>query len=351
MGNAVAKDLFNPHKYFTKPLSAVDGASSYFSVEDATSAWTEIPEKKLRGLVDEINGGAAWRKAVYDFSQKSQNPWLEKIVLSPVRSLFLDVLDLDNVSAALDVGSGWGQLTRALAERVDFVMSVEPNPSKLAVNYAICQQEALDNICFLQTDAFSLPINPESFDLILLCGVYEWLAIEQEGDVKTLQEQVLRTLSRLLRPGGKLIIAIENRVGLKYLFGERDDHSMQRHVSCLPYDEASALFKAQDGKNFQARTYDMDEYRQSLLANGFADVKFNLAFPDYKLPQLIVPAENSDALQYIVKHSHLPNEHDGADGSVSTNNEILARAYSAINNLDLIKYLAPSFIIEAEKRK
>lgn len=111
------------------------------------------------------------------------------------------------------------------------------------------------------------------------------------------------------------------------------------------------MFKAQDGKDFQARTYDMEEYRQSLLGNGFASVKFNLAFPDYKLPQLIVPADDTTALQYLVKHAHLPNEHDGADGSVSTNNEILARAYSAINNLDLIKYLAPSFVIEAEKRK
>ena len=39
------------------------------------------------------------------------------------------------------------------------------------------------------------------------------------------QQNVIRNAYNLLKPGGVLYIGIENKYGLKYLLGEKDDHS------------------------------------------------------------------------------------------------------------------------------
>ena len=57
----------------------------------------------------------------------------------------------------------------------------------------------------------------EKFDYITLIGVFEY----SEGYIGTKEPYVemLRRISRHLKPGGKIIIATENRLGLKYWAG------------------------------------------------------------------------------------------------------------------------------------
>jgi 2-polyprenyl-3-methyl-5-hydroxy-6-metoxy-1,4-benzoquinol methylase len=133
-------------------------SDNYFIAPDVSGTWRDSPQSEVTALVDQINSGSAWRDVVYRYTDQKSTEWLEKVVMSPSRSLFLELFDFSKVNSVLDFGSGWGQLTRPLASRVPFVMSVEPNQERLMVNEAISRQEGFDNICYLQASDVSLPL-------------------------------------------------------------------------------------------------------------------------------------------------------------------------------------------------
>lgn len=321
----------------------------YFADNSARGSWQDVHSDEMGRLLKQVREGRPWQDVVYEHTSTKGNQWLEQIVLSPSRSLFLELLPLSGSDVVLDIGSGWGQLTRELARRAKAVVSVEPNPERLTINEQICAQEQISNICFFQSSDCTAFLKDESFDFILLCGVYEWLAQEQSGDPRSVQQQLLHRFQKLLKPGGTVIIAIENRVGLKYLLGENDDHSSVRHVSYLPYAEAKAMFETETLRELRAFTYSQKEYQQQLTANGFENVKFFAAFPDYKIPQCIVPADSPEVLRDLISRLALPDEHDGTTGALSSNSEIIHRVYRALGDLEITQLLAPSFIITAER--
>ena len=47
--------------------------------------------------------------------------------------------------------------------------------------------------------------------------------------------EYLEKINRLLKPGGKILIAIENRLGLKYFAGRREDHVGREFVGIEGY--------------------------------------------------------------------------------------------------------------------
>lgn len=314
----------------------------------AATNWKDFGSGDLFHLAERISSGEDWRSVVCEFTE--HNHWLRKVVLSSVRPLLLDVLNLNDVDYALDLGAGWGQLTRPLADRVKQVVSVETTKKRMDVIHAICEQERRDNVHCLLADALDLPLRNEVFDLVLLCGVFEWLGHSSlDQPVETLQRGALKTLARALKPGGGLAMAIENRTGLKYLFGERDDHSQLRAVSSLPYEEANARHRDLRNNDLRARTYSFDEYRQLFCESGFEEPRFFLAFPDYKLPQVLIPADQPELVAHAVERGILPPEHDGVDGTRSLFNDLIQRAYRALAPQGCLHLLAPSFFIYAKR--
>lgn len=320
-----------------------------YSYITESGVYADLPQDDMLKLRDSIRAGTPWREAVFTLTQERKHAWLEKIVLSPARSLVLDVLDFRNIRSALDLGSGWGQLTQSLARQVAWVVSVELGLERLEVNHAICSQEGLSNTTFLHADGLTLPFRENSFDLVVLDGVFEWLAAGKKELPHIVQRDALNTIHSLLARDGTLLIAIENRCGYKYLLGENDDHIRIPYVNILPFEEARALYFSQTQRELQARTYSVPEYKLFLEQAGFAKAEFYAAFPDYKLPELVIPLDTPEVLKHAVETLAMPEEHDGSDGCASKNAEIIRRGYRALNNLGILGYLAPSFIIVARK--
>lgn len=63
----------------------------------------------------------------------------------------------------------------------------------------------------------------ECYDYITLIGVFEY----SKGYIGTDDPYVemIRRIKRHLKPGGQILIAIENRLGLKYFAGCTEDHT------------------------------------------------------------------------------------------------------------------------------
>ena len=67
----------------------------------------------------------------------------------------------------------------------------------------------------------------EKYDYITLIGVLEYAAYYT--DAKQPFESFLKRISSYLKEDGKLLIAIENKFGLKYWAGTREDHTGRVH--------------------------------------------------------------------------------------------------------------------------
>ena len=88
---------------------------------------------------------------------------------------------------------------------------------------------------------------------------------------------LLKAAKRSLRPDGCLIIAIENRLGLKYILGAHEDHYAQRHVGLANYANSTGI-----------RTYDYEQWQSLLARAGFSHNECLLPFPDYKIPHTVI---------------------------------------------------------------
>jgi len=110
-------------------------------------------------------------------------------------------LKLDADSWVLDAGSGTGIVTLGFQDagfrsRKTIAFDLSINSLKIA-REQFGKERKIDaaNIASIQGNVLELPFADSSFDLILTCGVLEYVPLD-DG---------LRELSRVLKPGGKLV--------------------------------------------------------------------------------------------------------------------------------------------------
>jgi SAM-dependent methyltransferase len=184
----------------------------------------------------------------------------------------------------LEIGAGCGAITRYLGESGAQVLALEGSPRRAAI--ARSRTRDLDNVTVLaeKFDQFNCT---EKFDVVTLIGVLEYANLFTPGDNPALS--MLERVRQLLKPEGKLIIAIENQLGLKYFAGAPEDHLGQPMIG----------IEGRYRKD-QPQTYGRKKL-QSLLSDAkFSNASFLAPFPDYKLPVSIITesgfaAKNFDA--------------------------------------------------------
>ena len=144
-----------------------------------------------------------------------------------------------------------------------------------------------------------LPFCDGSFDLVILNGVLEWVgAYSDSKSPSQCQKDLLREISRVLRPGGSLYIGIENRFGYKFLLGKPDDHSQVMYTSLLPRFLADRRMIKIKGKPYRTYTYSYWGLKRLLGKCGFHNVKIALSLPDYRYFKHIIPLESPEAARF-----------------------------------------------------
>ena len=297
-----------------------------------------------------MRAGQPWRSVVgARFS--ATKPWLHSIITSPARTAFFGSVLPTGEGAVLDLGSGWGQIARPLAHHRP-VAAVEPVAERLDFIEESARQEGVhDRITYLEADYLELELSTR-FAAICVIGVFEWVgAFQNHSDPQDRQRDFLRKARSDLMEGGHLIMGIENRLGLKYLLGCPDDHLGVAGIACLPAPLAKERWLAHSGHQLQSFTYSPYELAELLHAAGFKNLEFFGAFPDYKLPEVILPfGENGAAINsWLTQNGLPPAEHNGYDGSPLSPefNEALTAHYRTLASERAAHTFVPSFFVRA----
>lgn len=311
--------------------------------------FTDVGSSEHAEVNRRIAAGEPWREVV-DAAFGAGRPWLHRIITDPSRDRFFREVHPVRNSRVLDVGSGWGQQVFALAKAGNVICSIEPGPDRMGFIRTVARQEGFDGrVFFVQSRMQELEFAPE-FDVVTCIGVLEWAgAFGGSLPARQAQRVFLASLRRCLRPGGCCVIGIENRLGLKYLLGARDDHTGLAGVSVLDADLASRRHEEAARGALTAFTYTEAEYRVLLGGAGFSRLEFHAAFPDYKVPEVILPCEPPDRVDAFFLGGGCCAEHDGFDGAPLPNaiQEDLRSHYRSLAALGIARHFAPSFFIVA----
>ncbi|MGA3211064.1 MAG: glycosyltransferase [Terriglobales bacterium] len=206
--------------------------------------------------------------------KKHATDWPSTYHLHPRRSNLLRPIRNLLRGTVLEVGAGCGALTRFLGEGQIKVVAVEGSARRAAVAASRCRD--LPDVRVVVDTFEGFPIHSE-YDAVLLVGVLEYARkffSQAAGDPV---DAVLRRARPFLKPGGVLILAIENQLGLKYFAGFREDHTGEVGTGIEDRYVSGGVV-----------TFGRKELEKRIHHAGFSHMSWWYPFPDYKLPLTIV---------------------------------------------------------------
>ncbi|HEX6735974.1 MAG TPA: class I SAM-dependent methyltransferase, partial [Azonexus sp.] len=223
------------------------------------------------GLLETIRASAD--RSVFSAELQGKiGDWRSEYHLTPARHCLLRPLQFAPGESLLELGCGCGAITRYLGERGLDVTAVEGGAPRAAITAERCRD--LPNVRVMLDDLVQFE-SDRQFDWVTLIGVLEYSPYFAPGPDPVLA--YLKQALRYLKPGGRLVIAIENQLGLKYFNGCGEDHQG------TPFFGPNELY----GEN-TAVTFGKERLEAILRQAGCSSVEFLYPFPDYKIPSAIV---------------------------------------------------------------
>jgi 2-polyprenyl-3-methyl-5-hydroxy-6-metoxy-1,4-benzoquinol methylase len=209
---------------------------------------------------------------------QQDNRWPILYHFSPVRQNIVRWLDLPKSADVLEIGSGMGAITKALCAKAGHVTCVELSLLRSQINEL--RNQAFANLEIIVANLNDIPFTRQ-YDVVTLIGVLEYSGRYTDGPNP--YKDFLEKAASLVKPGGQLIIAIENRLGLKYFAGAVEDHYGQPFVGLNHYPDDLGI-----------RTFSLPELESLLAEAQLPAYDLYLPFPDYKFPTTIVAADAAD---------------------------------------------------------
>ena len=150
-----------------------------------------------------------------------------------IRENIINWYPIDKNSTVLEIGAGLGTIIGNLCQRAKKVVAVEG--SKRRAEIIQSRHKTAKNLEIYCAN-FKDIIFKEKFDYIILVGVFEYSRIFYNTDNPF--DDFLCDIKKILKKGGKILIAIENRYGIKYWAGLSEDHFKKKFVGLEGYESA-----------------------------------------------------------------------------------------------------------------
>lgn len=199
---------------------------------------------------------------------EEKKSWEVLYHFSAQRENIVEWLPIDKSMNVLEVGAGCGAITGVLSRKAGSVTCVELSKKRSMINayrHMDCENITI-HVGNFQDIEGSLPCH---YDYICLIGVFEYAQSYIGGDAPF--ENFLNIIKRHLKKDGRIVIAIENKFGLKYWAGCREDHLGTFFSGIEGYPDGGVV-----------RTFTRNGLERIFADCGITDYAFYYPYPDYK---------------------------------------------------------------------
>ena len=258
---------------------------------------------------------------------KRDDRWPVLYHFSPVRQNILEWYPFKKDASVLEIGAGCGAISGVLCKNAKHVTSIDLSKRRSLINAN--RNREYDNLTIMVGN-FNDVVLEEKYDYITLIGVLEYAGYYTDDEHPF--EAFLRKISSYLKEDGKLLIAIENKFGLKYWAGCREDHTGKLFDGLEGYIDTES----------KVRTFSKDTLKQIICDAGYSKAEFYYPFPDYKFPV------------QIFSDDYLPKEDDlniGLDTFDNTRMMLFNenRVYASLLKEKKFDFFANSFFVEVTR--
>jgi SAM-dependent methyltransferase len=226
---------------------------------------------------------------------KDNPSWPIKYHLSPHRHNLLSWYRFEKNSSLLEIGAGCGAITGLFLDKGLDVTAVEL--TKRRADIIENRFKDRKNLEILDGNIYNKEFK-KKYDYVTSIGVLEYSGKYIDSDTPFLD--FLKTAKGFLKKDGVLIIAIENRLGLKYWRGAPEDHT-------------NILFDSLEGyPNYDGvRTFGKKELTDLLIDSGFKkdNISFYYPLPDYKFCYEVFSDRYLPSDEHPLSHSIYPSPH------------------------------------------
>lgn len=259
--------------------------------------WGEIRREQMEAVLEHART-YGYDAAIDDLLGKRVDPAYRESLREPTRVDWRLLLGMTSSHTVLDVGSGWGRLSFALAPWVRHVYSLEYVPQRIEFQRIMRDQRGDSNVTLIKSSFLDLPFRAASLDWVMFNGVFEWIGLAGPGDPGEMQRGVLRQAFDILKPGGHVAIAIENRWGINTFFGAID-HSGLPFTNLMPRRLASWWVDRKGARlrndtvagGYRTYTYGLGGYESLMKQAGADRVWMYAMLPHYNVPRALIPLQ------------------------------------------------------------
>ncbi len=208
----------------------------------------------------------------FDCRREDYASWTELYHLSHLRANLTEWLPIRAGDTVLEFGADTGQLTGGFLPKAKQVVCLEQSVSRSRI--LAKRHSDAENLSVYAGDPWeTLEGLGETFDWIVAASVLSDAARYFPGDDP--QAEAVRRLQRYLKAGGHLVLAADNRFGLKYWAGAMEPHT-------------GRYFDSLEGNG---DTFSRAELAEILQKGGVSDYAFYYPYPERWFPVSIYSDE------------------------------------------------------------
>ena len=207
----------------------------------------------------------------------TENPsWPILYNLSPLRENILNWVPFRKGQKVLELGAGCGAVTGAFLRRGLEVTCTEPSARKCRIN-ATRHEDCAELRIYTGTIGEILPHIKEKYDHVTLIGGLAEAAVYSDAEAPF--HELLKSILPVLKEDGILWVAAENKMGMKYFAGCREDHTAAYYEGICGYPHG--------GKE---RTFSRKELVTMAEESGYS-CSLYYPYPDFRFPVKIFSDE------------------------------------------------------------
>ena len=204
---------------------------------------------------------------------EEKKSWPVLYHLSALRENIVEWLPIDKKMKVLEIGAGCGAITGALAAKAGEVTCIDLSKKRSMINayrHVDCDNVMIHVGNFQDVE----PDLPCDYDYICLIGVFEYAQAYIQSE--TPYEDFLNIIKKHVKPQGHIVVAIENKFGLKYWAGCKEDHLGTYFSGLEDYPDGGVV-----------RTFTKDGLLAIARKCGCEETSMYYPYPDYKFPTSI----------------------------------------------------------------